>query len=188
MRSDPSTQSSLLVRLRDRRDRDAWGQFDEIYRPLVVGFARAKGLQAADAEDVWQDVLVVLDDTIDRFSYDPSKSFAGWLCRIALNKIRDRRRRGAREIPGTGRTSIQEILEAQPAPEDAERFERECDRRRLEWAVGKVLGEIAEARQAYQQAKELTYARCWDPGLEMFWAPAKKAEDDLANLDESIGK
>ena len=36
----PTTQASLLVRLRDARDGDAWGQFVELYAPLVYGFAR----------------------------------------------------------------------------------------------------------------------------------------------------
>jgi hypothetical protein len=51
------TQPSLLVRIRDRADNDAWARFVEIYGPLIYGFVRKRGLQDADAVDLVQDVL-----------------------------------------------------------------------------------------------------------------------------------
>ena len=48
----PNTRESLLIRVRDLRDRDAWNQFVQIYRPAVYRLARARGLQDADAQDL----------------------------------------------------------------------------------------------------------------------------------------
>jgi hypothetical protein len=59
------------------------------------------------------------------------------------------------------------------------------------WLIGRCagkLGQMEEARQAYQRAQKLTYARCWDPKMKIFWSPALKAGDDLDNLDEASQK
>ncbi len=53
----PATQPSLLIRLGDKQDTVAWGQFVEVYAPLVYGFARKHGMQDADAADLTQEVM-----------------------------------------------------------------------------------------------------------------------------------
>jgi RNA polymerase sigma-70 factor (ECF subfamily) len=52
MNSPPPTQASLLLRIRDPRDRVAWGTFIQIYTPLIHAYARHRGLQDADAAAV----------------------------------------------------------------------------------------------------------------------------------------
>ncbi len=39
MDSSPATRASLLIRLRDPHDADAWRQFVQVYAPVVYGFA-----------------------------------------------------------------------------------------------------------------------------------------------------
>jgi len=54
----PATRPSLLVRLRNRRDDEAWRQFVQVYAPLVYHYyAKRHRLQDADAADLTQDVL-----------------------------------------------------------------------------------------------------------------------------------
>ena len=53
----PDTRASLIVRLKDRADEEAWCEFVEVYRPLIYRLACRKGLQHADAEDLAQQVL-----------------------------------------------------------------------------------------------------------------------------------
>ena len=57
MSESPGTRASLLVRIRDPEDKDAWRQFVAIYAPLIHGLARRRGLQDADASDLTQEVL-----------------------------------------------------------------------------------------------------------------------------------
>jgi hypothetical protein len=57
MANAPLTRASLLERLRDLEDEDAWAQFVHLYAPLVYGYFRKRGLQDADAADLTQDVL-----------------------------------------------------------------------------------------------------------------------------------
>ena len=57
MDSVPPTRPTLLVRIRDARDQEAWGRFVDLYGPLVYGFLHKRGLQDADAADLTQDVM-----------------------------------------------------------------------------------------------------------------------------------
>ena len=57
MAEPPLTRITLLARIRDGRDGDAWQEFVQIYGPVVYRFARNRGLQDADAADLMQDVL-----------------------------------------------------------------------------------------------------------------------------------
>src|SRR5688572_18449843 len=54
------TRPSLLKRVRDPRDAEAWRQFEGRYGELVLAYCRARGLQPCDAEDVRQLVMAKL--------------------------------------------------------------------------------------------------------------------------------
>ena len=69
MSPSPETRPSLLLRLVDRADQEAWREFAQIYTPVVYRLALSKGLQHADAEDQAQQVLAAVSadpTTIDR--------------------------------------------------------------------------------------------------------------------------
>src|ERR1700736_4307969 len=70
MPESPETRPSLLVRIRDAQDRDAWGQFVELYGPVVYRFGRKRGLQDADAADLTQTVFQAVSGAIQRLDYD----------------------------------------------------------------------------------------------------------------------
>src|SRR5262245_60824978 len=82
----PSTRGSLIVRLRDPKDADAWRQFIDLYGSLIYSFSRKKGLQDADAADLMQEVLRSVAGAAGRLNYDPRRgSFRGWLYTITRN-------------------------------------------------------------------------------------------------------
>jgi RNA polymerase sigma-70 factor (ECF subfamily) len=54
----PETRESLIVQVKNPGNRDAWGQFVDIYRPVIHRIAVARGMQDADAQDVTQQVLM----------------------------------------------------------------------------------------------------------------------------------
>lgn len=66
-----TTQPSLLSRVRDAGDEEAWRTFDARYRDLITRYARARGLQEADAEDARQLVLMALSRSLRSFRYRP---------------------------------------------------------------------------------------------------------------------
>ncbi len=69
----PSTHESLLIRLSDGEDGDAWQEFTARYGGLIRGYASRWGLQPADCDDVLQEVLLALSRALPEFRYDPER-------------------------------------------------------------------------------------------------------------------
>ena len=53
----PKTRISLVIRLKNVADHEAWDEFTVIYEPLVLRLLQRDGLQESDARDVCQQVL-----------------------------------------------------------------------------------------------------------------------------------
>ncbi|AMV34452.1 RNA polymerase sigma factor [Pirellula sp. SH-Sr6A] len=82
------TRESLLIRLRDRQDREAWEQFIEIYRPFLFRLARSRGFQEADSSDLVQEVFLAVSRKVHEFVPDPERGkFRAWLGTIARNAM-----------------------------------------------------------------------------------------------------
>jgi RNA polymerase sigma factor (sigma-70 family) len=175
MDTAPTTRPSLLIRLRDPADERAWGEFVDVYGPLVRRLARGRGLQHADTEDLAQEVFGVVTAAIERGAYDSTRgSFRGWLFRIARNLSINALIARGRQPRGTGESAMVQILEEQPAPdpEDSARFETAYRRRLLEWAAERVRGEFSEAAwQAF-----------WATGVE-----GRRASEVAAALGLRVG-
>src|SRR5437868_7245697 len=119
MTDSTPTHPSLLLRIRDSGDRQAWAEFVDVYAPLVYGFARKHGLQDADAADLTQEVLHAVSAAIGRLDYDPQRgSFRSWLFTVVRRRLENALRRQRREARGCGGTSARVALEAAPAEEE----------------------------------------------------------------------
>jgi RNA polymerase sigma factor (sigma-70 family) len=141
----PGTRHSLIVKLRDPANSAEWSEFVAIYEPLVYRLARRKGLQDADAQDLCQEVFRAVARAVDR--WDPARGqFRAWLSRIARNLLINFLTRG-RQPRGSGGTSMQELLEAQPAcdPSATALLESEYERQVFRWAAEDIRGEFAPA-------------------------------------------
>jgi RNA polymerase sigma factor (sigma-70 family) len=147
MNDAPSTQPSLLIRLKNQDDEQAWAEFTEIYGPLIHQLARRRGLQEADAQDLVQDVFRAVARAIDRYDPDPARgSFRGWLTRIAGNLIINLLAAQRRHPRGTGDSDMQRLLEDQPDPpaDESAIFETEYRKRLLAWAAERARGGFTE--------------------------------------------
>lgn len=105
------TTATVLQKLRDFQDRDAWDSFADRFRQPVVSFARGMGLKPADAEDVAQETLLAFAEAYRRGQYDPAKGrLSRFLFGIAYRQsLKARRISGgavAKDVtvanPGTG--------------------------------------------------------------------------------------
>ena len=84
---DPPPRS-LLDRLADGPDSPAWAEFDRLYTPLLRSWLRPHFLQPADADDVVQDVLLVVSDKLPGFRPVRPESFRAWLRAILGYRLR----------------------------------------------------------------------------------------------------
>ncbi len=82
-----ATRSSLLLRVCDPRDAASWGEFHSIYRPLLIRYARHRGLDAESAEDVAQQCLSAVSQRIRGF--EKKRSFRAWLRGMVDHKVAD---------------------------------------------------------------------------------------------------
>ena len=92
------TRTSLLRRLKDSCDERSWREFVALYEPLVLSYARRRGVGEEDARDVCQEVLASLLRSLPGFDFDPARGrFRTWLWRVTQNAIVDWVRRQARQ-------------------------------------------------------------------------------------------
>src|SRR5207248_2928064 len=108
----------------------------------LLGWCRQWGLQAADAEDVAQGVLLKLANKMQSFVYDPGRSFRGWLRTLAHHAWSDfieGQRRSGRPA-----AEALERLETVAARDDlTERLKEEFDREILDEAMARVRLRVA---------------------------------------------
>jgi RNA polymerase sigma-70 factor (ECF subfamily) len=96
------TSASLLERLRQPFEPEAWERFASLYTPLIYTWGRQVGLQEQDVADLVQEVFIKLVQVLPTFTYDAHKGgFRRWLRTVTLNTWRDqRKRRSDRPLPG----------------------------------------------------------------------------------------
>ena len=169
MSQSPPTRPSLLVRLRDSSDHDAWKQFVEIYTPLVYAYGRRRGLQDADASDLAQDVMQIISRRADAFNYDTDRgTFRGWLFTVTLNRLRDLAKKAGRREQGSGKSAVHQVLNELPANEAEDLWNKEHQWRLFQWA----------AERAKPGFRETSWNAFWQNAVEQ--KPAKEVAEALS--------
>lgn len=144
-----TTPPSLLERLRESPEREAWERFVDMYTPLFFTWTRRLHLGDHEAADLVQDLFTVLVEQLPRFAYDRDRSFRAWLKTILLNRWRNHLRRRMTEavVPHGDLEAIADDDEAIPELEEAE-YQQYVVRRAL----------------ALMQAEfhEATWKACWE--------------------------
>lgn len=166
----PPTRPSLILRLRDLQDAQAWTQFVELYAPMIYAFVRKRGLQDADAADLTQVCLTQVAAHVGNLEYDPRRgSFRGWLFTLVRNKLWDFCRHSQRLDQGSGDSRIEGLLQTLPAPQpdEAGQWEGEYRRGLLAWA----------AQQVRPEVQETTWQAFWQTAVED--KPGKEVAKDL---------
>ena len=172
----PETRPSLLLRLRDARDQQAWSTFLEIYQPLIYRVIRQRRVQDADAREVTQEVLLAVANSIDQWEADPQRgTFRGWLTTITRNLVVNFLIKQSRHPRGSGDSDFRRGLESLPAPagDESALFDVEERRQIFRWAADRIRPEFREANwQAFwrtavegQSAIEVARELGISPGL-----------------------
>lgn len=92
LHDDTPTSPTLLTSIANG-EQPAWERFVRIYAPLILRWCERSGLQSSDAQDVTQNVLFSVNDSIEKFERRPHDgSFRAWLWGLCRHKIADARR------------------------------------------------------------------------------------------------
>lgn len=157
MNSNPDTRVSLIARICDVDDEDAWTEFVQIYQPVVQRFIQRHSLQYADAAEVTQEVLTRVAKSIESWDGDQERSsFRGWLYRITRNKTIDFLRRTKRERSKHAGQDCGLSQFADPSVSEANRFQAEYEKQLFHWAARKVRPSI----------KPVTWKAFWMSAVE----------------------
>jgi RNA polymerase sigma-70 factor (ECF subfamily) len=106
-------------------------EFLALYEPFVYRFARRKGFQDADAQDLCQEVFRRVAHAVKGWTPDPERgTFRGWLVRITHNLVLNQLRGARRHVKGTGDSRVLQWLDAQPDGCDEHAAELEQEYRR----------------------------------------------------------
>jgi RNA polymerase sigma-70 factor (ECF subfamily) len=134
------TSPTLLGRLRQApADEPAWQAFVERYGPKIYGWCRQWGLPDLDAEDVTQNVLVILARHLRTFQYDPQRRFRAWLRTVTRHALSDFLAERTRPDRGSGDSEVLGVLKGIAAREDLlVRLEEQFDQELMEEAMARV--------------------------------------------------
>lgn len=150
LNSDPVTRPSLLVRLRNSRDEEAWSEFTAVYEPVIYRMTQRRGMQDADAREIVQVVLMSVATAIDRFDVNAVGTFRGWLNQITRNATIDRMRkltsrRETIDASGVAR-KLDEVAGKELGIEGllSDEFERDRREQLFRWAAGRVRQKTGE--------------------------------------------
>ncbi len=156
MTLSPTTRASLLLRLRDPRNHEAWVEFVSLYEPVIYRLLRHAGLRDADALDVLQELLLAVSRNVERWEIGPEQgSFRGWLRRVTRNLVVSWVRRQKRQVT-TSSLDLDALLESSlesplvATNSETDEFDRELRRAQFQRASEQVRGEVrASTWQAF---------------------------------------
>ena len=149
---EPETRASLMLRLRDPQDQQAWNEFIDLYEPLVLRMLRQRGLQEADARDVTQQVVLAVTQAVDSWQPDGREaSFRRWLFTIARKLSLKFIQRGTSAVGktrrGVGGSDMLLLLKSLPEPDHrtVTEFDEEYRNELFERAAERVRTEFRES-------------------------------------------
>jgi RNA polymerase sigma-70 factor (ECF subfamily) len=165
-----ATSPSLLQRLHNRADAQAWQRLTAVYEPWLRGWLSRQDLQAADVEDVLQDVFLTVSENLAVFVHNGrTGAFRSWLRSILTHRVRHflRTRRNRKDRVATQAVSDWVEQLADPASALAQQWDHEHDREIVRhllaqiqhefndrtWQVFRML--VLEERPAAEVAAEL---------------------------------
>lgn len=156
------TSVTLLRRLRDAEDAEAWRIFFDTYEELIRGRALKAGLTEPEARDVVQETMLSVAKAMPQFEYQPQKgSFKSWLFNLTNWRIADELRKRPpieqhEAESSSDTTPIEQIPD--PGSDSAEEWDEEWRRRLLEQAIRLVR---KKADPASYQMFDLSVRKGW---------------------------
>jgi RNA polymerase sigma factor (sigma-70 family) len=167
-----TTNPTLLNRLGDWRDHEAWVDFVTRYDPVIRFSCRRYRLDAETTEELCQRVWIDLARRMRSFRYDPGRTFRGWLRRLCQSRAIDLlRKKKANAVEWLGDQPAASLLQDPADAFDAE--EAATSERPL------LLGMAEEIQDGVRRRVD---ERTW----QVFWIVAVEGQS-VREASEAVG-
>jgi RNA polymerase sigma-70 factor (ECF subfamily) len=157
-----STSLTLLGRLHNLQDQEAWRRFVGFYGPMVYRLGRRRGLDPESADALVQAFCARAVELMPKFQYAPQRGrFRNWVLQVALNELREAKRREAAR--GRAHEAYTKRLPERAEPPVGELetwWKAEESKRLLQAALERLRQDVDEDKFA---VFELTARRGMDP-------------------------
>lgn len=148
------TSVSLLERLAAQNLDEDWQRLLSIYRPFIDSQVRKYPQLSTEADDIVQNICMVLMRQLPQFQRQRTGSFRKWFRLVTVNQLRaEARRHRARPIPASLIAELDVALDQllDPASEASRRWDEEHDQEVLRRVIDIVRPEINPVHwQAFQ--------------------------------------
>jgi RNA polymerase sigma-70 factor (ECF subfamily) len=148
------TSVSLLERLAGAPTDDDWRRLLDLYQPLLRAWMARAGVPASDADDLVQEVLLVVFREVGGFEHRGQGAFRAWLRTILANRVRDYFRARQHRPIATGDSDFLRQLDDLESPDSAlsRLWDREHDEHVAASLLRRVEGDFAPATwQAFRR-------------------------------------
>jgi RNA polymerase sigma factor (sigma-70 family) len=164
-----TTNPTLLNRLCDWRDHEAWVDFVSRYDPVIRLACRRYRLGTENIDELSQRVWIDLARRMRTFRYDPGKTFRGWLRRLCQSRAIDLlRKKDADAVLSLERQPVESLWQEASADLEAEEdvaAERplllhlagevqDAVRRRVDERTWQIFWNVAVLGQSVREASE----------------------------------
>jgi RNA polymerase sigma-70 factor (ECF subfamily) len=113
------TSLSLLDRLARGPKDDDWRALIDLYQPLLLAWTARAGVRGPDADDLAQEVLLVVFREVGKFERRGPGAFRAWLRGVLANRLRNHFRAAQHRPAGTGGSDFQRWLDELESPDSA---------------------------------------------------------------------
>ena len=149
------TSLSLLDRLRQSPENEDWSRLIEAYSPLLRAWLMRAEVQSADADDLVQEVLLVVHRELPKFEHNQRRgAFRNWLRQIVVHRLRNFWRSRGRLIVAGNDSQLEEHLKQ--LEDDGSQLSQRWDREH-NLAIARKLLELIESR--FTESTRLVFRR-----------------------------
>jgi len=141
------TSISLLDRLAGAPTDDDWRRLLDLYQPLLHAWMARAGVASSDADDLSQEVLLVVFREVGGFERRGQGAFRAWLRVILIHRVRDYFRAGQHRPTATGGSDFLRSLDELESPDSvlSRLWDREHDEHVAASLLRRVQGDFAPA-------------------------------------------
>jgi RNA polymerase sigma-70 factor (ECF subfamily) len=148
------TSVSLLERLAGAPTDDDWRRLNDLYQPLLRAWMARAGVPPADADDLVQEVLLVVFREVGGFERRGQGAFRAWLRIILAHRVRDYFRACQHRPTAAGGSDFLRQLDELESPDSAlsRLWDRQHDEQVAASLLRRVEGDFAPATwQAFRR-------------------------------------